>query len=53
MEAYKYPSQNEKIYQSTKEKERAYGELVILLLSRENEKDPYIKDNPNIVPGTE
>ena len=53
MESYRYPSQNETIKLTVEEKMRAYGKLAITLLAIENEKNPHIEDNPNIIPGTE
>lgn len=34
-------------------KDREYGRLAIIALSLQNEKDAFIADNPNIIPGDE
>lgn len=34
-------------------KDREYGRLAIIALALQNEKDTFIADNPNIIPGDE
>lgn len=34
-------------------KDREYGRLAIIALALQNEKDAFIADNPNIIPGDE